>query len=111
MSSLTQTEEEPLVIDSTTRARSGSRMRRIKMILPVPLPRAALDAFAAQLPATLIRPDLQVEFVGTRAGATILDSYYETALAEAFCIEAGVRAEAEGFDAVCLNSMSDSGLQ
>ncbi len=31
-------------------------------------------------------------------------------LADAFVLEAGITAETEGYDAVCINSMSDSGL-
>ena len=84
--------------------------KSIKMIVPVPLPEEALSAFAARIPVEIIRPDITVDFVGTRAGATILDSPYELALADAFCLEAGAAAEAEGYSAVCINSMSDSGL-
>ena len=83
---------------------------RIKMIVPVPLPPEAVAGFAAQMPQGLIRPGVTVEFTGVRAGTTVLDSYFEATMADAFCLEAGLRAEAEGFSAVCINSMSDSGL-
>ena len=85
-------------------------MKRIKMIMPVPMPAAALSAFEAQIPESLQRPDMAVDFVAVREGARILDSYYETTLADAFVLEAGATAEEEGYDAVCINSMSDSGL-
>lgn len=85
-------------------------VRRIKMIVPVPLPPEAVAGFAAQMPQGLIRPGVEVEFTGVRAGTTVLDSYFEATMADAFCLEAGLRAEAEGFSAVCINSMSDSGL-
>jgi allantoin racemase len=84
--------------------------RRIKMLLPVPMPPEALPRFAAQIPAHLMRPGIEVEFFGTRSGAYILDSLYETALADAMVAEAGMRAEREGYDAICVNSMSDSGV-
>ncbi|HTW87826.1 MAG TPA: aspartate/glutamate racemase family protein [Candidatus Binataceae bacterium] len=84
--------------------------RRIKMLLPVPMPPEALPRFAAQIPAHLMRPGIEVEFFGTRNGAYILDSLYESALADAFVVEAGMRAEHEGYDAICVNSMSDSGV-
>src|SRR5579885_1075060 len=80
------------------------------MILPVPMPPEALPRFAAQIPAHLMRPGIEVEFFGTRSGAYILDSLYESALADAFVVEAGMRAEREGYAAVCVNSMSDSGV-
>lgn len=85
-------------------------MTRILMIVPVPLPQEALAGFAAQLPEGLVRPGVTVEFTGVRAGTSSLDSLFEGTMADAFCLEAGLRAEAEGFSAVCLNSVSDSGL-
>lgn len=84
--------------------------RRIKMIIPVPVPAEALDAFASQIPAELVRPDIAIEFACAPKGGRTLDSHYEGVLADAFCLEAGMRAEAEGFAAVCINSMSDSGV-
>lgn len=83
---------------------------RIKMILPIPVPPQAIPGFASQIPASLRRPGVQVDFCGTRSGAAILDSLYEATLADAFVLEAGATAEDEGYAAVCINSMSDSGL-
>jgi allantoin racemase len=87
-----------------------SRTKRIKMILPVPLPRQALDHFAEQIPSSLRRRDVAIDFVGCRAGATWLDSDYEATLADAFVLDAGARAEEEGYDLVCSFSTSDSGV-
>jgi len=84
--------------------------KRIKMILPVPLPAAALRNFAVQIPEALRRPDVTLEFAGCRSGATCLDSAYESTLADAFVLDAGAAAEAEGYDLVCSFSMSDSGV-
>ena len=70
-------------------------MKRIKMIMPVPMPATALSAFEAQIPESLRRSDLAVDFVAVREGARILDSYYETTLADAFVLEAGATAEDE----------------
>ncbi len=84
--------------------------KRIKMIVPVPLPPEALQGFAAQMPAEMQRPDIAVEFAGVRNGTSTLDSLFEATMADAFCLEAGLRAEEEGFAAVCLNSVSDSGV-
>lgn len=84
--------------------------KRIKMILPIALPAAALDRFAAQIPEGLRRPDIAIDFVGCRAGARTMDSAYESTLADAFVLDAGATAEAEGYNAVCSFSMSDSGV-
>ncbi len=84
--------------------------KRIKMIVPVPVPEAALAGFASQIPRHLLRPEIQVEFACAARGGATLDSLYEGTIADAFCLDAGARAEEEGFDAVCVNSMSDSGV-
>lgn len=84
--------------------------KRIKMIVPVPVPQAALGAFAAQIPAHVMKPGYAVEFACATRGGSTLDSHYEGAIADAFCLDAGASAEAEGFAAVCINSMSDSGV-
>jgi allantoin racemase len=85
-------------------------VKKIKMIMPVPMPPIALAAFEAQIPPSLRREDVSIDFVAVKEGAKILDSYYELTLADAFVLEAGLSAEEEGYDAVCINSMSDSGL-
>ena len=85
-------------------------IKRILMIVPVPVPDVALPSFAAQIPAELIRPDIAIDFVPTRNGANLLDSLYEQTLADAWVLDAGARAEEQGYAAVCVNSMSDSGL-
>ncbi len=84
--------------------------RRIKMIVPVPVPEAALQAFASQIPADMMAEDTEIVFDCAARGEGALGSLYEGAIADAFCLEAGARAEEEGFAAVCVNSMSDSGV-
>ena len=80
------------------------------MIVPVPVPDVALASFAAQIPPDLIRPGLSIDFIGTRHGANLLDSPYEATLGDMWVLDAGARAEEQGYSAVCINSMSDSGL-
>ena len=80
------------------------------MVLPVPIPDEALAAFEAQVPVSLQRPDLQIDFCAAKNGGKILDSYFEMTLAVAFVWAAGRSAPAVGYAAVCINRMSDSGL-
>ncbi|WP_044874030.1 aspartate/glutamate racemase family protein [Pseudomonas sp. LFM046] len=84
--------------------------KRIKMIFPVPMSEATRPLVESQLPAALLRPDIEVSFVGAGQVMTLADSYYDMALMELAVIEAGIKAEEEGFDAVCINTVSDSGL-
>lgn len=83
---------------------------RILNIIPVPVPPAALTAMAAQIPAASMHPGFENVFVSARAGGTVIDSAYERTLCDAFVLEAGARAEDQGYDAVCVNSMSDSAI-
>ncbi|MBR0565361.1 hydrogenase expression protein HupH [Azoarcus sp. L1K30] len=84
--------------------------KKVKMIFPVPMSEATRPMVESQLPAGFRRPDIEVEFVGAGRVMTLADSYYDMAIMEMAVIEAGMRAEAEGFDAVCINTVSDSGL-
>jgi allantoin racemase len=84
---------------------------RITHVLPVPVPPAALAAFAAQLSTDIIDPDVTVEFTAPDAGPlNMLDSAYERTLADIAVTAAGIDAARRGADAVVINSMSDSGL-
>jgi allantoin racemase len=58
----------------------------------------------------LVSPDFEVEFVAVKNGAALGDSYYDAMLMDMFVFEAGLRAEQEGYDAVCIDTVSDSGM-
>lgn len=80
------------------------------MIIPVPVPEAGLQAFADQVPADLGERGITVEMACAARGGGALGSLYEGTIADAFCLAAGASAEADGCAAVCVNSMSDSGV-
>ncbi|MFG1858460.1 aspartate/glutamate racemase family protein [Actinomadura geliboluensis] len=80
-------------------------------VLPVPATADARAAFAAQLPAEIIDPDVQVEFVAPAHGPrNMIDSPYERTIADSAVLAEGTRAAKRGADAIVINSMSDSGL-
>jgi allantoin racemase len=81
------------------------------MWLPVPAPEPAHALFAGQVPDGLKREGTQLDFVFPREGARILDSYYEDVLASAFILESAGRAQDEGYDAVCIDTMTDTGIE
>jgi len=84
--------------------------KRVKIIVPLPLDRVGVENRRAQLPDEMIRPGFEVEFVAVKNGAALGDSYYDAMLMDMFVFEAGLRAEEEGFDAVCIDTVSDSGM-
>jgi allantoin racemase len=85
--------------------------QRIRVIYPVWVPDDVLaEDVAVQIPQEFIKPGIEVEFACVRGGATLYDSQYELAVAEVFVLEAGLRAAADGVDAICINTTSDSAV-
>lgn len=85
--------------------------RRIRVITPVPVPPVAHPLFTGQIPAEFVSPGTTLEFAFAREGGFFLDSYYDSALASVFVLEEAQKAEAEGCDAVCVCTMTDTGLE
>lgn len=83
---------------------------RIKVIVPIPMDSHGVANRRSQLSDHFVRPGYEVEFVAVKNGAAYGDSYYDSALMDVFVFEAGLRAEQEGFAAVCIDTVSDSGM-
>ena len=88
----------------------AAEVKRIKMIVPIPMDEAGVANRASQLPATLVDQKYVVDFVAVSWGAALGDSYYDTLLMDMSVFEAGIKAEEEGYSAVCIDTVSDSGL-
>jgi len=85
--------------------------RKIKFVVPFPLSGEGLRNREEQLPKELIKPGFKVKFVPVRNSVYWLDSYYEGLLLDFFLFEEGIKAEEEGYDALCIDTVSDSGIQ
>lgn len=85
-------------------------MPRLLFMLPVPLPEIALEGFAAQIPASLRRADMQLDFASPSDGAFLVDSPFESVVADFTVAAAAHNAQAQGYDLVCSFTMSDSGV-
>lgn len=83
---------------------------RIKYIIPFPFDEAGVANRAEQIPTEILGRETEVECVAVRNSVTLLTDYYEALLFDVYIAEAGVRAEEEGFDAVVMDTVSDSGL-
>ena len=83
---------------------------RIKFIIPFPFDDEGIANRAEQIPRELLGADTDVECVPVRNSATLVDCYYEALIFDMYIVEAGVRAEEEGYDAVVMDTASDSGL-
>jgi allantoin racemase len=85
--------------------------KRIKVIVPIPMDQAGVDNRAAQLPKAMIRDGFHPEFVVVKFGAALGDSYHDMLLMDWTVFQAGIKAEEEGFDAVCIDTVSDSAVR
>jgi Asp/Glu/hydantoin racemase len=83
---------------------------RIKYIIPFPFDQAGIANRAAQIPTSLLGPNTSVECVPVRNHGGTGDGPYEMMLFDLYVTEAGIDAEEEGYDAVIMDSVSDSGL-
>jgi len=84
---------------------------RIKYIIPFPFGDEGVANRAAQVPQDILGPDTEVECVPVRNAGALLDSAYDALVFDMYVTEVGIRAEEEeGFDAVAIDTMSDSGL-
>src|SRR5690625_831235 len=84
--------------------------KRVKIIVPIPMDEFGVANRASQLPDTMVNPGFDVDFVSVKTGAALGDSYHDMLLMDATVYEAGLRAEEEGYAAVCIDTVSDSGL-
>jgi allantoin racemase len=83
---------------------------RIKYIIPFPFDEQGIANRAEQIPKEILGSDTEVECVPVRNSATLVDCYYEALVFDMYIAEAGLRAEEEGYDAVVMDTVSDSGL-
>jgi allantoin racemase len=65
----------------------------------------------AQVEEVQIGPDYRFEFRAVKAGPANYDSHHDSLLADLAMLEAGVEAARDGADAICIDSMSDSGAK
>jgi allantoin racemase len=84
--------------------------RKVLVIVPFPMSEENRLQRAAQLEAVELGPDIAFHFQPVRAGPANYTSDHDSALADLSILDAGKRAEADGYDAVCIDTMSDSGL-
>lgn len=85
-------------------------MQRVLVVVPFPMSEANLALRQSQLKAVRLGPDIDFTFRPVRAGPANYSSHHDFVLADVSILEAGMRAQEEGFHAVCIDTMSDSGV-
>ncbi len=85
-------------------------MPRVLVLVPVALNKRGLANRRAQGAGVPLRDDLVLDYQAVKAGPDLFDSYHDWLLADMSLFEAGLNAEREGYDAVCIDTMTDSGM-
>jgi allantoin racemase len=83
---------------------------RVLVIVPVPLDSDGLENRRAQLESLALGPALDFDFRPVRASSAPSHSYHDWLLGDLGVFEAGLEAETEGYSAVCIDTMSDAGM-
>jgi len=85
-------------------------LSRVLVLVPFALDEAGLARRSAQLAEAAVRPDVTYDFRPVVAGPTSFQSPHDWLLLDVAILEAGLSAEADGFDAVVIDTASDSGV-
>lgn len=85
-------------------------MAKVLVIVPFPMSDENRRAREAQLEAVQLGPGVEFHFRPVRAAPANYTSEHDSVLADMSILDAAKHAQAEGYDAVCIDTMSDSGL-
>jgi allantoin racemase len=85
-------------------------MPKILVIVPFALDEEGVARRRAQLRAVPLDPSSEFHFRPVKAGPTSFMSPHDWTLMDLAIFEAGADAQVQGFDAVCIDTMSDSGM-
>lgn len=87
-----------------------ARKKRVLVIVPFPMTEEQLG-FRQQQHASLdFGPDIQFDYRPVRAAGGNLVSPYDWSIGDIVVLEAGLSAQEDGYDAVCIDTVSDSGV-
>ncbi len=84
-------------------------MAKVLVLVPFAFDEKGLANRRAQLKAARLGPDIEFDYRPVKAGPALFDSYHDWLLADVAMYEAGITAQEDGYDAVCIDTMSDSG--
>lgn len=85
-------------------------MAKVLVIVPFPMDEDNLSRRRAQLDAVRLGEGIEFYFKPVRIAPVNYVSQQDSVLADVGILEAGLQAQAEGYDAVCIDTMSDSGM-
>jgi len=84
--------------------------KRVLVIVPFPLDDDGVANRKAQLDSVQLGADISFDYKPVKAAPAFYDSHHDYVLADISIFEAGLSAQQDGYDAVCIDTMSDSGM-
>ena len=84
-------------------------MPRVCVLVPFAFDEKGLANRRAQQQSVTLSADMGLDFRPVKAGPALYDSYHDYVLADFAMLEAGLEAADDGYDALCIDTMSDSG--
>ncbi len=85
-------------------------MPRVCVLVPFAFDEKGLANRRAQQESVELGRDMVLDFKPVKAGPALYDSYHDYVLADFAMLDAGLEAADEGYDALCIDTMSDSGV-
>lgn len=85
-------------------------MPRVLVVVPVPVGADGIARRARQRAQTATNEDIDLHYRAVGISGALFDSFHDYLLADLAVFQAGMRAQEEGFDAVCVDTISDSGV-
>ncbi|MCB2106588.1 MAG: hypothetical protein KDE14_02755 [Rhodobacteraceae bacterium] len=85
-------------------------MPKVLVLAPYPLPEPQMALRRAQVDAAKVAAGMTFEFRGAKVAPVNYVSAHDNLLADIGMFEAGMHADDEGFDAVCIDTVSDAGV-
>ena len=85
-------------------------MAKALVLVPFAMDESGVANRRAQLTKVKLGPDIEFDFRPVTAGPELFMSPHDFVLMDLAIFEAGLSAQEDGYDAVCIDTMSDSGL-
>jgi allantoin racemase len=82
---------------------------RVCVLVPFAFDEKGLANRRLQQQSVELGPEMKLDYKPVKAGPALYDSYHDYLLADLSMFEAGLEAADEGYDALCIDTMSDSG--
>ena len=86
-------------------------MPKVLVIIPFPLDDEGIAHRRDQVRSDVVNSATEFTFRPAKVGPALFDSFHDKAIALIATFAAGMNAEAEGFDAVCIDTIGDTGME